>query len=57
MVRLEGEEVHFTDGANGYTYHAYSRPPGKPATVDETILASFAPIGGTFQFDVYGSTD
>jgi len=29
LVRLEDEEVHFADGANSYTYTAFSRPSGK----------------------------
>lgn len=35
LVRLEDEEVHFTDAANGYTYTAYSRPQSPPTDAIE----------------------
>ncbi len=53
LVRLEGEEVHFADPANGYTYTAYSRPTSKPGPLKELAdVARFTRLPATLDPEI-----
>ncbi len=53
LVRLEDEEVHFADAANGYTYTAFSRPSGRAAQTPELVdVARYTRLPATVDREV-----